>query len=272
MSDITLSRGVRQNLLSLQKTAEQQSATQMRLATGRKVNSALDNPTNFFVSEGLKSRASDLSRLLDAMGLAVKTLEAADTGITGLKKLVETAQAVARQAKLTSDPTARAAYAAQFDALRTQIDDLAKDSGYNGVNLIKGSPNNLTVVFNEQSTTQLTVNGAALDTAGLGIAASANNWAADADIDAALTNLDAATLKLRTQASTFGANLTVIKNRQEFTNGMILSLTTGADGLVLADQNEEGANLLALNTRQQLSQTALSLAAQADQAVLRLFG
>ena len=77
-------------------------ATQNRLATGRKVNSALDDPANFFVSEGLKARASDLSRLLDSMGLGVKTLEAADAGITGLKKLVETAQGLARQAQQTA--------------------------------------------------------------------------------------------------------------------------------------------------------------------------
>ena len=272
MSDISLSRGIRQNLLSLQRTADLQAQTQNRLATGRKVNSALDDPANFFVSEGLKARASDLSRLLDSMGLGVKTLEAADAGIAGLKKLVETAQGLARQARQTADAPTRLSLAAQFDVIRTQIDQLAGDSAYNGVNLIGATPDNLMVVFNETNSTSLTITGVALGTTGLGIAASANNWAANADIDAAIADLDAGTTKLRSQASTFGANLTVLKNRQDFTHSMMLALGTGADGLVLADQNEEGANLLALNTRQQLSQTALSLAAHADQAVLRLFG
>ena len=77
---------------------------------------------------------------------------------------------------------------------------------------------------------------------------------------------------MRTQASAFGANLTTVQTRQDFTKDLINTLQTGADNLVLADTNEEGANLLALQTRQQLSTTALSLAAQADQAVLRLFG
>ena len=171
MSDISLSRGIRQNLLSLQRTADLQAQTQNRLATGRKVNSALDDPANFFVSEGLKARASDLSRLLDSMGLGVKTLEAADAGITGLKKLVETAQGLARQARQTADAPTRLSLAAQFDVIRTQIDQLAGDSAYNGVNLIGATPDNLTVVFNETNSTSLTITGVALGTTGLGIAA-----------------------------------------------------------------------------------------------------
>jgi flagellin len=278
MSDIALSRGIRQNLLSLQRTADQQSLIQNRLATGKKVNSALDNPTNFFVSEALKARAGDLNRLLDTIGLAVKTLEAADAGISGIKKLVETAQGLAQQARQSSDAPTRASLAAQFDVIRTQIDELAADSGYNGVNLIDGTPDNLTVVFNENNTSDLVITGVRLDSGGsagptgLGIDAAAGSWATNVDIDVAITQLATGLSRLRSQASTFGANLTIVKNRQDFTKNMMLALQTGSDGLVLSDQNEEGANLLALNTRQQLSQTALSLAAQSDQAVLRLFG
>ena len=94
----------------------------------------------------------------------------------------------------------------------------------------------------------------------------------DTDIDAAIADLDTALASLRTQASKFGSNLSTVQTRQDFTKNMINTLQTGADNLVLADTNEEGANLLALQTRQQLSSTALSLSAQADQAVLRLFG
>ena len=98
MSDITLSAGVRQNLLTLQSTADMMATTQNRLATGKKVNSALDNPTNFFTSQSLSARANDLGNLLDGIGNAIKTIEAADNGITAITKLVESAQSTARQA------------------------------------------------------------------------------------------------------------------------------------------------------------------------------
>jgi len=97
MSDIVLSASVRQNLLSLQSTAALLSTTQNRLATGNKVNSALDNPTNFFTAQGLNNRASDINNLLDSIGNGVQVLQAANTGITSLQKLVDTAKSIANQ-------------------------------------------------------------------------------------------------------------------------------------------------------------------------------
>src|SRR3989440_4082123 len=97
MSGIVLSASVRQNLLSLQSTAELLSTTQNRLATGNKVNSALDNPTNFFTAQGLNNRASDITNLLDSIGNGVQVLQAANTGITSLQKLVDTAKSLANQ-------------------------------------------------------------------------------------------------------------------------------------------------------------------------------
>ena len=102
MSDIVLSASVRQNLLSLQSTADLLSTTQNRLATGNKVNSALDNPTNFFTAQGLNSRASDINNLLDGIGNGVQVLQAANTGITSLQKLVDTAKSIANQALQTN--------------------------------------------------------------------------------------------------------------------------------------------------------------------------
>src|SRR4029079_12464021 len=104
MSDIVLSPGVRQNLLSLQHTADLLSVTQNRLATGKKVNSALDSPTNFFTSQSLGSRATDLNALLDSIGQAQKTLEAADNGLTALTKLVQSAKSTALQARQAPQP------------------------------------------------------------------------------------------------------------------------------------------------------------------------
>src|ERR1700690_2016506 len=97
LSNITLSAAVRQNLLSLQNPATLLSATQERLATGKKVNTALDNPTNFFTAAGLDARASDISNLLDAIGNGVQVLQAANTGITSLSALVDTAKSIANQ-------------------------------------------------------------------------------------------------------------------------------------------------------------------------------
>jgi flagellin-like hook-associated protein FlgL len=375
MADITLSKAVRSNLLSLQSTAAQMGKTQERLATGLKVNSALDNPTNFFTASALNSRASDLSQLLDSVSNAVQTIAAADKGLTAITKLVETAQATARQALQTAatvvdEPAAAAvvegnAYTAgdvtastltingtnititedmligdfvsainavssttgvtasnesgeihltgnlsmhsgavnisgtvtgtgltvgnnaataetttanpkrdelrqQYNELLSQIDQLAKDSGFNGVNLLDGD--NLEVLFNEDGSSKLAVSGVGYDSAGIGLSALASgDFDDNADINNTLNDLKSAIDDLRTQASKFGANLSVVETRQDFTKNMINVLETGAANLTLADTNEEAANLLALQTRQQLSSTALSLASQADQNVLRLF-
>ncbi len=163
----------------------------------------------------------------------------------------------------------RANFATQFDELRSQIDQLAKDAGYNGVNLLDGD--SLTVTFNEDGTSSLGISGVTFSSTGLGIDASENTFQLDSNINAALTDLKSATDTLRSQASKFGNNLSVVETRQDFTKELINVLETGAANLTLADTNEEGANLLALQTRQQLSSTALSLASQADQNVLRLF-
>ena len=98
MSGIVLSSSVRQNLLSLQSTADLLATTQNRLSTGKKVNTALDNPTNYFTAASLDSRASDINNLLDGIGNGVQVLQAANTGITSLQKLVDSAKSVATQA------------------------------------------------------------------------------------------------------------------------------------------------------------------------------
>ncbi len=271
--EIVLSAGVRANLLQLQKTSTLITSTQSKLATGKRVNSALDNPINYFTAAGLQNRAGDLGNLLDSMSTGINTIQAANNGITSITKLVQSAQALASQATQTSDTTIRAGLATQFDSIRSQITQLAADAGFNGINLLdSGSSSNLTVTLNEGGTSSVTINAVDFSSSGLNIAASANSWAGSADISAASTNLTAALSTLRSQSQAFGSNLSTVQIRQDFTKAMINTLQTGADSLTLADSNEEGANLLALQTRQQLSTTALSLASQASQAVLRLFG
>ncbi len=168
-----------------------------------------------------------------------------------------------------TNPT-RTQFATQYDDLLDQIDDLTRDAGYNGVNLLQ--LDNLTVIFNEDASSKLVITGVDFDSGGLGLNDSVGAFSTDNDINLALTEIDNAKATLRTQASQFGSNLSVVEIRQDFTKKLINVLETGAANLTLADTNEEGANLLALQTRQQLSSTALSLASQADQNVLRLFG
>ena len=276
MSDIVLSAGVRSNLLQLQQTSNLINQTQIRLSTGKRVNSALDNAINFFTAQGLDNRANDLSGLLDSMSNAINTIQAANNGITAITKLVQSAQALTSQAKQTTDSTTRDSLASQFDALLTQIGQLAGDAGFNGVNLLGGD--DLTVNFNEDATSSTSITGVDYTNANatpLGIA-NAVNWSAangvgDTNIDTAVADLTAALTTLRSESQTLGANLSTVQIRQDFTKATINTLQTGSSDLTLADSNEEGANLLALQTRQQLSTTALSLAAQADQNVLRLF-
>jgi flagellin-like hook-associated protein FlgL len=378
MSDIILSSGVRANLTSLQQTASLIAQTQGRLATGKKVNSALDNPLSYFTSQSLSSRATQLNNLLDSVGNGVQTLDAANNGITSITKLVQSAQAIAQQAQQSAGTTAvttgnvsgltgattftatasknitisdgtttatyalaatgntvqglidavnntaslgvkaeltsdgkiqleatgataitvattsttpsdltqfglsaattavgttnstRSSLATQFNNLLTQIDQLAGDSGYNGINLLNGD--SLKVTFNEKGTSSLSISGVKFNSAGLGVVSATNGFQTGFDVNAALTNLGTALTTLQSQSANFGSQLSVVQTRQDFTKSMIDTLQTGSDNLVLADTNAEGANLLALQTRQSLSTTSLSLAAQASNNVLKLFG
>ncbi|KAA0076731.1 flagellin [Tardiphaga sp. P9-11] len=525
MSGITLSASVRQNLLSLQSTADLLSTTQNRLATGNKVNSALDNPTNFFTAQGLNNRAGDINNLLDGIGNGVQILQAANTGITSLQKLVDSAKSIANQAlqattgystksqatatitgatadnllgtpdtaatltgtatgtiaaaaaltgatggsfaagdtlivngttikvtaagtgtaasttdadgtinlnttataaattddlttaiktalgggtaaaaiagnkltltnsnatgdivlggtalakvgltagtthatsshagetltigaidgsaaqtikfgtgagqvntlddlnkalansnllasidktsgKLTittsndeasfdftkgtsvfggtaaasgklfgaalslSGPVAdvnaqnaRAGLVAQYNTVIDQIKTTASDSSFNGVNLLNGDT--LALTFNETGKSKLSITGVTFDPAGLGLASltKGTDFLDNAGTNKLLAGLNTASSTLRSQASAFGSNLSVVQLRQDFSKNLINVLQTGASSLTLADTNEEAANSQALSTRQSIAVSALSLANQSQQGVLQL--
>jgi flagellin len=268
LTDISLTSGMRSNLVSLQSTVELLNRTQERLSSGKKVNSALDNPTNFFAAQSHLQRAGDLAARKDGMTEAIQVVKAANSGIEGITTLIEAAKGLATAAR-TAGTTEAATLANQFNTIMTQIDDLAEDSGYKGVNLLDDA--DLTVEFNESGDNKLVIGGFDASSTGLTIADAAGAWATSANIDAAVTDLDEALASLRASTSTLSSNLAIINARQEFTTNMINTLTTGADNLTMADMNEEGANMLMLQTRQALSTTALSLSAQAAQSVLRLF-
>lgn len=285
--DVTLTAALRTNLLSLQGTQRQMDSTQLRLATGKKVNGALDNANAFFASQSLTNRANDLTRLQDGMGQSIQVLKAADEGIKSITSYLEQMQAVAQealdQANAATDgiPVDNLSLAASFDELRGQLDGVAGDSGYRGTNLL--SEGTLSVTFNEDGSSTLSVTGVdfSTDTTGLNIAAAdfaagtpgdpADKAAGIAAIQASLDSIKDALTTVRAQARSFGTNLNIIQTRQDFTANIINTLKEGSDKLVLADNNEEGAKLLALQTQQQLGVTSLSLASQAQQSVLSLF-
>jgi flagellin len=416
LSNITLTASVRQNLLSLQGTAELLATTQTRLATGKKVNSALDNPTNFFTASGLDARASDIGNLLDSIGNGVHVLQAANTGITSLQKLVDTAKSIANQAlqqptgystkasaafvgagagagttsasdinagkvggsvftfsttsgvaatitvgatavafnsttktatvkslddlnqalsaagvnltasitaaqqitftstndgasqKITqaatpttpasiaantveiavvatqstagtlvtaptADPvsqTARSGLVAQYNQIIQQITTTAQDASFNGVNLLNGDT--LKLVFNETGKSTSTIAGVTFNPSGLGLNSLTNgtDFIDNAATNSVLTALNTASTTLRSQASAFGANLSIVQIRQDFSKNLINVLQSGSSNLTLADSNEEAANSQALSTRQSIAVSALSLANQSNQAVLQL--
>jgi len=169
--------------------------------------------------------------------------------------------------------TTRANLVTQFNQLKDQLDKTAADSSFNGINLLQGDQ--LKLFFNELSTSSIAIqstNTAGINSSTLSITSATNaEFQSNTSLDSRLQTLQTALTTVASQASAFGSNLSIVQNRQTFTNAMVNTLQTGADGLTLADGNLEGANMLALQTRQQLSIQALSLASQANQAVLRLF-
>lgn len=159
------------------------------------------------------------------------------------------------------------ALATDYNNLRAQIDALVGDAQYRGVNLLNGD--DLTTFFNEDNTSSLTTSGATFTADGLGITEA--SFRSSTEIELSATQAREALGTVRSFGSTLANNLSIIQTRRDFTEQTINTLQAGADDLTVADQNEEGANLLALQTRQSLGVTSLSLASQSQQAVLRLF-
>ena len=301
---ITLTASMRSNLSSLKTIQSQMDTTQERLSTGKKVNSAIDNASSYYQARALTNRASDLDSLLDSMGQGIQTIQAANEGIEALTSYVEQMKAVAdtaatlakvekptgsrpgeagaaqeawdaQKAAFDAYNTELKSYQDQFNAIRAQAEKLINDTSYQGINLLKGQK--LTVVFNEGRTNSLDVQVEnLLDTEGskgIAVLKADVDWtgASATTVDAAISAVTAGMSKLRSVSSEMGNTYSIIQTRQEFTEALVDVLETGADDLVLADMNEESANYLALQTRQQLAINSLSLASQSAQSVLQLF-
>ena len=273
IGEVSLSSSARSNLLSLQSTSKLLGQTQARLASGKKVNSSLDNASAYFASKGFLNSANDLSNLKDSMGTAIQTLEAATKAIEAITDVIAQMQGLANSALQSSDPTTRADLSDQYTALLTQIDYLVDDAVFNGTNLLGGTGNDLQVYFNATNTTSLTisaVDGSADGDLNLGTV-STSSWATLDNVRTDQSLLSTALTTLRTMSSTFGSNNTILATRQEYTTNLITTLQTASDNLVLADTNEEGANLQALQAASSLGVVALGISGQQAQAIMRLF-
>jgi flagellin len=271
---VALSHGIRNSLFSLSDIGAQTAVANKRLSTGKRVNDVLDNATNFFQARGFNQLGNDLSTLQDNIALNIKTLEVATKALDGIDKLLSSALGLVRQARsLSLGAPERVTLNAQAQTALDQITLLANDATFNGKNLLKATPDALQINFNTETGAALTfLSVTGIDTtngaAGLNVTLPG---VTDANLDAAITSITTAVTTVRTRSSNFASNIAIAQTRQDYNKGKVNSLRTGSDVLTLADINEEGAALAALQTRQQLAVQALSLANQADQGILRLF-
>ena len=274
LSSVSLTAGARANLLSLQQTANLLNTTQNRLSTGKKVASALDGATAYFASVGFLNRANDLSNIKDGLSNSLSTVKSASLAIDSITKIIQQAQGLTTSAIQTTDATTRSGLAVQFNDLLVQVNSLVNDATFNGTNLVGAVGVSLVVYFNEDNSSKLTITSTNLSIAtagGLSVATAANGFVSDTDVNTAVSQLTTALTKLRTTASGFGNNTSVITTRQDFTTNLISNLQNASDSLTLADTNEEGANLQALQARNSLGITSLGISGQLQQAILKLF-
>lgn len=388
MADVTLSAAVRSSLLSLQNTTKLIEQTQNRLSSGLRVNGPVDDPVAFFQSKTLSDRARDFNEKKSGIDQGISTLTASLDAVEGIENIVQQLKGVALSAKSATTATQLTTLVTQFNDLRNQVNFLASDAQYQGLNLVEGTGTTLTVNLSTDTANVLDVasvdlrvnatglsvrkavaatgnasglnfsfnslTGQVLSVAGtitvtyaaaasltfasagtydfsygtgtitiqvgtVGItstsylvgdtisagqaltltlssaATAAGNVALGAltagnqitftaitgqtifglnftaEYNNLVSNLDSALTTLRSNAQKLGTNVALLQTRLEFTENYVNTLQTGADKLTLADLNEEGANLLALQTRQQLGISALSFAGQAEQSILALF-
>jgi len=273
VDEVSISASGQTALSFLQKADGQRGESSERLSTGLKVNNAVDDAQAFFLAKNLNNRAADLQAVKDDIGQAASSIGAAQNGIDAISTLSSQLKGIATTARGGSAAD-RAAAAEQFDSIRTQIDNLARDAGFNGVNLIASTPGSQTVTFNQSGSSDLTITGGASDSASLGIndaTVTNNNFATDADIDNAVREVEQAEDSLRATSARFGSDIGILNARADFTNDQVDTLREGADKLVNADLTEEAAKQIALQTRSGLASAGLNVANDSQSAILDLF-
>ncbi|MEI8395854.1 MAG: flagellin [Rhodospirillaceae bacterium] len=297
-SDIVLTAASRSALLSIQTTTSLMGRTQGRLTTGLKVSSAIDDAVLYFKGKSLTDRAADftdrktdIDQGISAIKVAVHGTTIADSILKQLKGLVSSAR--------TADVGTRATMTSQFNELARQLNSAETDASYQGLNLVNNSIASLNVYFNQGTTASLLVAaqnlqtsvlvsamylaaGAASDgtlsvmlsaagaTAGMGFSVLSDSTSATYVLDQMEQQLAASISTTRAASARLGGTITFLQTRLDFTGNYINTMSEGSGKMTLADLNEEGANMMALQTRQQIGIQSLSIAGQQQQAVLSL--
>lgn len=296
--DIALTAAQRTSLLSLTRTADLSDRTQTRLSTGRSINQVTDDAVNFFRARALTDRASDfnlrradIDQAISSVNTALQAVESVDSLLNQLKGIVEAARSQSTSERISATT--------QFTEVGTQIFELIEDASFAGLNLLASTNSTLDVAFGTRTASRLEVSGfnlnaTAADT-NFGIFSAAIFFTANSSValsnfgisagsftsfggdnsslsfaTTAVSILDAGVSRLRAAAATLGANVAILQTRLDFTETYVNELETGSDKLTLADLNEEGANLVALQTRQQLGIQSLAISGQQQQAILAL--
>ncbi len=300
MSDIALSAAQRTSLLSLQNTQSLSERTQTRLTTGRKVNGVVDDAVNFFRAKTLTDRAADFDLKKTEIDQGISTLNSSLGAIESVDTLVKQMKGIVEAARSQSTSERKSA-TTQFEEVGKQIYQLVEDASYQGLNLISSTNATLDVAFGTRTASKIQVKGLDLNKSssdltrgmfsttafsggGGSISISSFGLSSGSFTSFGKTNssvsqantmvafLDGGVSRLRAHAASLGSNVAVLQTRLDFTNSYVSELTIGSDKLTLADLNEEGANLVALQTRQQLGIQSLSISGQQQQAVLGLIG
>jgi len=302
--EVVLTSAVRGNLLALQNTTGLIDRTQGRLATGLSVESAIDDPLKFFQAKSLLNRANDLTARKDGIGQGISTLETVVEATEAIETLVQQIKGTVDAAR-SQTKAQREEAQIQVQELVTQIQKLVEDATFQGLNLLNSTASKLTVRFSDKDDSKLEVDGVDFNASqfylnSAGTSSLSFNATAGASItvsrlgfidqlstyslslasilasfneqaNLAITRLDQTIENVRAKSATIATNVSILQVRLDFTDNYVNILTEGADKLRLADLNEEGANLLALQTRQALGIQSLAFAGQAEQAILGLF-
>lgn len=299
MADITLTAASRSNLLALQNTADLVKRTQGRLSTGKAVAGVTDDALKYFTAKSLSDRATDLSARKDSIDQGISALKATVTATDKIESYLNNVKGLINSSR-SANGTLRKENEKQINELITQIQRLIEDTSYQGQNLLNSTSSKLTVTFSDKTTSKLTVDGVdfnrskslykntlnadlalgSLNVSKLGFSGKLSAYQIskasvlaqfNSKADIAIARLDATISNVRAKAAIFGNSVAVLQVRLDFTKSYSNILNEGSDKLTLADLNEEGANLLALQTRQQLGIQSLSFAGQSEQGILGLF-
>jgi flagellin len=272
MADVTLTKGVRANLLQLQRNESLRLQVAERLATGRRVSRVADDPQDFYAGRAAANRVGDLFDIKSGISQALSSAEAASVGLHAVEDLTRQLRGLATAAR-GGTAEQRQAAAEQFDQIRSQITSLAGDTSYAGVRLIDDPASGQTTRVGDLSEATITVDGGASTADALGIGTAAgdyNGFATDADIDAALSDLAAATRQVRGTGQRVGSDIASLTTRQQFSQDLSNTLQAAEDKLTGADLNEDAARQMALQLQDRFATAGLRFTVRTESLVADL--